>query len=393
MDDRHTLLGATVIVVVLAAFAGVSGPFDAGVGDAADESEPDPDQLVERLVTDPPEAIDGELEETTVRNDTVVERTTYEVVYRPEPHEMRVRISGPGTETTLVQNRTHLWMYDGEENELTRGNLSEFEHGFVVPALEHDHDPDLVDEFEATHEGTEHVAGREAYALRFEEPQTNDAAIELLIGGREYRVLETRFDEPLVLVDHQLWIDRERHYPLLERTVLETPEGDSLVYETRYDRIEFELPEEPDPFHFDPAEDLEDVEDADPDEIADFPEYEVESYESIEAARAATSVRIPEPRVPDSYRFEEVRVTTLEDSERVHLHYADGEETVRVAAAPDATFDPRGVGVAVGDERGTITESGGDTWLYWECDGTLFWIAGAVDADEAVSIAESIECG
>ncbi len=388
MDDRLTVLGVAAIVAVLASFAAVVGPLATISGHAADE--PEPDQLVERLVTDPPEAIDGELEETTVRNGTVVERTTYEVVYRPEPHEMRVRITGPGTETTLVQNRTHLWMYDAEENELTRGNLSEFERGFVVPALEHDHYPDLTDEFEVTYEGTERVAGREAYALRLEGPQPDDAAIELLIGDREYRVLETRFDEPLVLVDHQLWIDRERHYPLLERTVLETPDGDSLVYETRYDRIEFELPEEPDPFDFYPARDLPD---ADPDEVTEFPEYEVDSYESIEAARTATSVRIPEPRVPDSYRFEEVRVTTLEDSERVHLHYADGEETVRVAASPDATFDPRGVAVAVGDGRGTLTEAGGLTRLYWECDGMLHWVIGSVDADEAAAIAESVDCG
>ena len=53
--------------------------------------------------------------------------------------------------------------------------------------------------------------------------------------------------------------------------------------------------------------------------------------DSIETARETTDVRIPDPEIPESYRLEVVRVTSAEDAERVHLQYARGEETIRLA--------------------------------------------------------------
>lgn len=380
MRDRRTTLWIALLAVTAAAFGGVA--LDGHWSHAAD-SEPDPDRLVERVDTDQPEAVDAELEETMVRNGTTVERTAYEVQYRPGTDEMRVRITGPDTDTTLVQNRTHLWEYDRLDDELTRGNRSDFDQGFIVPALEHDHYADLVDEFEVTHEGTDRVAGRDVDVVAFESPEADAASVELLVGDREYRLLETRFDEPLVLVEHRIWIDRDHRYPLAERTMLRTPDGESLVYETEYERVEFEIDDGAEPFAFDPPERV---------EREAFPTLDAETYDSIEAAREATDRPVPEPWVPEPYRFEEVRITSLEDAERIHLRYAHGEETIRLAISPDADFEPRGASVPVGDDRGVLTEAGGQTWLYWECEGTLHWVNGPIPGEDLVAIAESIDC-
>ena len=370
--------------MLAAVLVGVGGVAPPPAGQSADA--PDEDRLVAELAADGPNSFEGRLNETVERNGAVVESRTYDVVDRPDDVERRVTITGEdGSKVTLVRNESTAWVYDA-----SAGTFSETDidggGGFVVPALRQGYYEDLSDRFDAEYAGTERVAGRETHVVVFSDPsaQNGTASIDLLVGDRRYRLAERRFDEPLAVSEYRLWIDRKHAYPLKERTTLSTPDGESVVFTDRYERIEFGTDPDAETFTFDPPSDAE----------RERPRsgFETERFGSIEAADDAIPYAAPDPTVPDGYALGTAFVTRTPDAERISARYRRGSDRIVVSVWPGLDRPVRGARVDVDGRPGVLTERDGETGIHWDCAGRRYSVRGPHDAEELLAVAESIEC-
>jgi len=186
-----------------------------------------------------------------------------------------------------------------------------------------------------------------------------------------------------VFGEHRLWIHAEHDYPLKEQTTLVGQDGTTMNFTTRYDHVEFGTDHDEDTFTFDPPEDA---------VQRDPPEMSSENFESVEAAQAVAPYPVPEPTVPARFELDRILVAEVNDTTRVQLFYADGNETVRVRVLPGFDHELRGMSVSVDGHPGTVTRGYAKTTLYWTCADRTYAVIGPVSTEEKLSIAESIEC-
>jgi outer membrane lipoprotein-sorting protein len=382
MFDRHRLT-ALVLAAVLVGVGGIAPP---PTGQStADAPAPDPDRIVTELSTGGPSSFEGRLNETVKRNGTVVESTTYDVVDRPDEAARRVTITDEdGSKITLVRNDSTAWIYDASAG--TFSEIGADGGGFVVPALRQGYYEDLFERFDSEYAGTERVAGREAHVVVFSDPDAENgtASIDVLVGDRRYRLAERRFDEPLAVSEYRLWIDREHAHPLKERTTLSTPDGESVVFTDRYERIEFGTDPEPETFTFDPP----------PEAERERPRagLETERFDSIAAADESIAYPVPDPTVPEGYALETVYVTHTPEAERVSVQYRTGSDRLVASVRPEFDRSIKGASVDVGGRSGALVEHNGETSLYWDCADRRYSVRGPHDAEELLAVAESIDC-
>lgn len=382
MLDRHQFT-VFAIAAVLVALGGTALP----VTDQNPPEDPDPNQLVTELSAEGPSSFEGRLNTTVAENGTVVERTIYDVVDGPNETERRVAITtDDGRKITLVRNESTAWSYEESADTFSRHDVSDGSPGFIVPALRQDYYEDLTERFDPNYAGTERVGGREAYVLVFTDPKAEDgtASIDLFVGDQQYRLAERRFDEPLVLSEYRLWIDREHAHPLKERTTLTGPGGDSVVFTNRYEWIEFETDPDAETFVFDPPPEAE--------REAWTPDIETETYESIESADAAVSYVVPNPTAPAGYTLEEIRVTRLSSGERISIRYENGDGRFVVSVWPDLDQPMQGTSVDVDGQRGVVTDRNGEASIHWECTDRRYMIRGPQSVEKLLPVAESIDC-
>ena len=156
-----------------------------------------------------------------------------------------------------------------------------------------------------------------------------------------------------------------------------------MNFTTRYDDIEFGTDHDEETFTFDPPEDA---------TRHDPPEMEREEFASVTEAQSVVPYPVPDPTVPARFELDRVLVAEVNDTTRVGLFYADGNETVRVRVLPGFDHELQGMSVAVDGHPGTITRGYAKTTLYWSCADRTYSVIGPVSTEEKLSIAESVEC-
>jgi hypothetical protein len=112
----------------------------------------------------------------------------------------------------------------------------------------------------------------------------------------------------------------------------------------------------------------------------------------IQGGERATPPYHDHDQVPDGFELTRALVADVNDTTRVALHYADGNETVNVRVLPDFDHELQGMSVSVDGQPGTITRGRATTSLYWECADRTYSVHDGLSAEEKLSIAESIEC-
>ncbi|MFW6046113.1 MAG: hypothetical protein ACOC8O_04575 [Natronomonas sp.] len=369
---------ASILVLVATGFAPVP------VNDSQpDESlDRDPASLVSNMTDSKPEYVEGDLSFVTEHNGTELDRKAYEVAERPKGDTWRVHIDDEATDLTLVANESTVWSYDKVEREVVR--IDRDEGGVVVPAIEFDHYADVTDDFELRYEGFDRVAGRDAHVVVFSDPADAEptASIELLIGENAYQLAGSTIEEPMVLDEHRLWIDRETAYPLKERTEMTSPDGETITITTEYDRIAFDGDPPPDVFEFEPPADAE----------VRTPSTASE-YDSIDAAAEAVPYAIPDPDVPDGFDLRRIAVREINDGIAVFVVYWDGTDRVTVSASPSSGHDVNGLAVDVNGQPGTLVDTASGSSIQWSCSDRTYRVIGTLSAEAQLEVAESVDCG
>ncbi len=383
MLDRPPAIALLAVGCLLALGVGGAGVLPAGDDHAGPA---DPETLVDEMLADSPRSVEGELEEVVERNDTVLERTRFEVVREPPEEKKRVRVVNPGEgNLTVVQNESTAWWYDEDEHEVTRYDREGSGRTVIVPAIRYSQYGRVVDEFETRYAGTGSVAGHDAHVVVFTDPsdEPTTASIDVIVGDSEYSLVETRLAEPLVLGTHRLWIHAEHDYPLKEQTTLVGRDGNTVSFTTRYEHIEFGDEHDDGTFTFDPPDDA---------AVREPPEMERERFGSVDAAEAVVPYAVPDPTVPAEFELSDVYVSWVNDTTRVSLEYADANETVRVTVWPDFDHEIEGVNVTVGDRPGTLTQNYARTSVYWRCDGRMYSVSSQLSTERQLAVAASVEC-
>jgi len=207
-------------------------------------------------------------------------------------------------------------------------------------------------------DGTEHVAGREAYVLHVD-------AVESAASDFEQTV----------------WVDTERFFPLKQRTEW-TDDGERASVTTTYENVTF------DPGFGDAAFALDPPANATV-ETLDTPEQT--TYASTDRLREETAIPVPEPDVPASFRLAYASQTTG-DVSGVGVEYVNETGTISVAKY-DRTFPARGDRtVSLGNTDAAVS-LGLTTSVSWNCGDYRYTVRGqGVPVQVLVDVAESVGC-
>lgn len=378
MFERWSTVALLAAAGLLFVHAGGAGVGPAVFGPA--EPDPAPETLLSETTGEHPTALEGRFSTVIERNGTELERTTYDVVDRPGRDELRVRITDDdGSRMTIVINETTAWRYDADDGEVLV--LDRDQQDIIVPSLEYEHYPDLAEDFEAEYAGSDRIAGHDTHVVALS-PETTGASLDVLVGQREYRLVEATVDDPLVVSEHRVWVDTEHTHPLKERTTMTGPDGETVTLTNRYERVTFDVDLDEEAFEFEPPDDAEIRQPA-----------TFEEYETVEAAAEVVPFSIPQPELPAGYERQRVSVADREDSTLLSVAYADGEERTTVTVAEtDHSAEPRGVSVDIDGREGMVVDTRSGTMVQWSCSERIYRIGGSEPAETQLDVAASIDC-
>lgn len=303
--------------------------------------------------------------ETEIDGDT--QRTTMAFWERP-PDRYRTEViestgAGSSSDVTVFDGNTS-WHYDTEANEVTR-----FETDTDTAAAEFDIDESeviesILEDYDVEYTGDETVGDRETYVL---ELTPTDEESEPALG---YDALT-------------LWVDQEYWYPIKQHAELSTGE-ETIAVTTTYEEIAFNEGIDDDRFEFEPPEDA---------EIVDAEMPDTRQFDDLEEAAAAVPFDVAEPTVPDEYAVESVTTSEYDDTTTLSATYeseASDDSLFVTITDGDATAD--GESIDVGDREGVLVDSFATTMIEWECDGLVYSVSGEHDAEDLVSIGETVDC-
>lgn len=395
MQERRATTSPAVVaaVLVVAAAVATAGAVFATGSPAAPTLEP--------LGTDASDqyaAIDGvaATRTTVVERGNDVHRTVARVEFRPGTDHRRVEVleSTDRRYEVSVATGSTLTLYDRDENAVTRFALSganteptrgeRVERLFeqlnvtaatdsasttvpagvsplpVVPPSSARRPSESIQAgpLELTFDGTATVNGREAHVLRLSAPGDSASALAQTI-----------------------WVDAAHYFPLKQRTTW-TDDGERVSVTTTYSNVTFDPGLTAGTFDFDaPANATV--------ERLDTPE--TTTYATADRLGAATSLSVPEPSVPASFRLTVASETTGE-IHGVGLRYAN--ETARVTIAKyNRTFPARGDRTVTVAGHEAELSVGPTSSVSWNCDDFRFTVRGqGVPVDVLVAVARSVAC-
>jgi outer membrane lipoprotein-sorting protein len=224
-----------------------------------------------------------------------------------------------------------------------------------------------VENYTASYEGTETVAGRETHVVE----------------------LAPSDDAPTVASDLRIryYLDTERYFPV-KVTRSMTVNGKEFRIVSEYTNVEFD-PGIPDSrFRFDPPGNA---------TVVDLDESR-ETFETRAAASANVSMTLPEPEVPDGYELSRVGVLRG-DITTVTAFYENGNGSVLYVSKhsePRSTGSAEGVTVDVGGSEGRYVATDSLGSVVWSCvDGRQYAVVsvdGSLSQSEVVAIARSTGC-
>jgi outer membrane lipoprotein-sorting protein len=223
---------------------------------------------------------------------------------------------------------------------------------------------DIEVETTASYEGTETIAGRDAYVISVE--STNETGT---VGNWTY------------------YLDAEWFVVLGTETNVSV-DGERVRSSFRIQNITFNSDPPPGRFEFTPPANATVVEG-----------YGIgldrESYDSRTALAAAVNFSVPDPDTPPGFVLTRATHVTFNDTQQATLQYASDITTLAVTKQT-TTFNESterdGESVTVGAQTGRYTEGPRQNTLQWNCNGNGYFVAGPLSREELVAIASSIAC-
>lgn len=357
------------------------------------------------ITSDEPELPDGEavVEQFTsvgVYNATLTVETTAgnrtteiraERTIRPTTGEYYEVSVIDGNRTITVSNGTTQWLYRPEQNTVTvvkvdgeeqLNRTDQLRQLFdsigtdqessrqilpIVPRFTAAADSDdsstlqtdrWSDPLEVSYEGTETVAGREAYVITLESVEGGERQVEQTL------YLDTEW---FVFLQMEWEIEAERDGER-ERTT------GRMTFET----VEFDPTVNEELFEFEPPAN------ATVRRIGDH----VGQFRNYSAVVRESDQPVPEPQVPADFEFERGTVTT----EAVNLQYTDGTSTLYVARR--TTDEEINDGEEIGRDGRTYyyRDRGAGNSLQWACGDAIYSVAGELDREGVLDVASSVRC-
>ena len=117
------------------------------------------------------------------------------------------------------------------------------------------------------------------------------------------------------------------------------------------------------------------------------------SYDSLADARADLNFSVPTPEVPADFSEDRVVVARYGNDATLTTTYTNGSDTIAVVQSerdPLARIDTDGENVTVGTTDATYLEARDTGVVFWRADGLTYAVAGSVDRDTLLGVAESV---
>ncbi|GAB7091249.1 hypothetical protein JCM18237_15200 [Halorubrum luteum] len=402
--DSARSVAVAVVAIVFVAVGGVA-VVDQLPGSHAD-SEPDGEALVsevfeadgatyETMQATREFELNESSEGTTPTEPTI--RTVSEVWRNPPDGEREEVIvdTGPTSDggDVIVINGTVRQHYFAADEQL----LYDDEANWSVPRS---YGLARADEIDAEYVRSASVDGRETHVveLRPVDPERT-GAITLLVGDEEFELAvgeSADADETDTTAGTTTWwIDVETGTPIRERVELRgSGPNESRTMTTTYTDVRFDEPIPDERFAFDPPTGTDVYEPMDSIDV-----------ESVTDADEALPFDVPEPDVPDRFRFGGVNANEFRGDLTAEFYYRDGDTSedvwIRVTERPPRHDEDRSAVIEerVGPFEGVLAETFLGTTYAWRCDGVTHEVsvdlAAETDRSErqlAIDLAESMGC-
>lgn len=340
--------------------------------------------------------------ETTTRIGNETTRSTRRVTARPGTGAYRsVAVGNTSGYDVTISNGTVIWLYD-RENETARRlevdtgtNSTALLGGEQVERLLH----------AALDEDNESAAGVSTLPMvsttRGSAPsgslEENESSFGVNVSyrgtervdGRETYVLEltgTDVPENGTLDDYssRVWVDTEWFVALRQQTNF-TVDGERYAVEQRYRNVSFDLDLSNVSFELDPSASNVTVESG----------PSLTEYDSRDALARNATLSVPEPDVPDDFRFDQ-GIRNVGEARSISLQYTNGTASVSVTVrnTTESAASDDGTEVQIGSATGRLQTFGASTLVTWDCEGRSYTVIGSNLANETtVNVAQSIGCG
>lgn len=372
------VLAVFVLVVLLAGCSGI----------LADEQElPEPDEAADQY-----ESLDAYsasfTSEMTSGNET--EQWEGEIIVRPSTGEVYQTVSRNGEPPMiLVSNGTVRWIYDAQNESVTRVNSSvdtslrrqRIEHlvGLVAndgnesgtpgiptaPVVPSGESPpvETIDAnlTQVRYNGIEDVGDRRAHVIVVETTPEADF---------EYR--------RLVYLDTE-WFVAIRGES--ERVI----DGEHYRTEFRFENVTFNPDIPDDRFEFDPPENT----------TVNTTSFDRVRYETREELVDAADLSVPDPEIPDRFDLVRAQRSVSDNVTTLSLRYSSATTDLFVAkraVSGSHNWTGDGDSVVVGNQTGVYRQTGTSGLVEWTCDGSVYTVGGQLPKERLLEVAESVAC-
>jgi outer membrane lipoprotein-sorting protein len=392
---RQFLFGLVVVSLAITGAVAISTVLDDGT---AADSDPFAENASERLA-----AIDSvsATRTTVIERGNETRRTVERVRLDPDTGGVwRQRVTGPGDIDRRISNGTTLWLYDRDEETVTRLDQQD---GPGLYARFLDRIPALVATLNRASNATTTPTGsppsgaplpvvpagetgqsvptptaaRGSYTVTATGTATVDGRSVLKL------TLERTGSEPVAAYRQTLWLDEQWYFPVRTRTAW-TQGGQRTIITTTYSNLTINPGLDPSLFQFDPPEDVTVETPTTPDQ---------QQFDSLSSLRRASNMTIPEPTLPESYVLEKATRTTGRIGS-IGLRYVNATSVVTVTKL-DTVIPPTSEGepVIVDGQIATYRVIGAEHSLVWDCGGGLYKVRGrGLPRSTLVEIADSVGC-
>jgi outer membrane lipoprotein-sorting protein len=347
-DLRPSALG-----LLLAAAVVLSG-CSAATGPLGDDQEAAVADRVEQRMND----IDGfsATRTNTVTVDGETQTSRAEVWIRPDTGQSRSEALSPerqaGDVTVVGDDVT--WYYDASENLATRTNITipDSTDSGIGGQLSR-----LVEDRSVVYDGEVQLEGQSVWKVRLLPDNESDDRITSNVT---------------------MWVDTEKRFPVQVRYAMS---GELNVTATvHYDDLTINPGIDDARFTYEPPANA----------TVERDSVDLRTFDSRAELAASANATVPDPEVPDGFDFESG--STIDGA--VSMQYSNGSASVSVTHSPDAAGPPsdRGESVSVGDHDGRYVSIGETGSVQWTCDDGRLSVAGDVDRETLLTVAESIGC-
>ena len=353
--------------------------------------------------------------ETTFTGPNGTRRSTVQVSARPGTGSYReVPVSSDRPRELLISNGSAQWTYDRGNNTVTvmSGTASD---PYLRQAERVERLFTRLNVSRAAVDERKTVSARPVIRLPVQRPsrepttgRTNASTgnVTLVyngtatVGGRETYVLEITTGPPpesatgtFTNFSRKLYVDTEWFLPLRTEASYEA-NGDRYQSTRVLRNVSINPGLDDSLFTFTPPEDAR--------VVSLLPDLDVTAYSDPGALADNTTIPVPEPELPDSFRFDRARLTTGELGS-LSLSYVNDTATVGVGvtplrsavnATPNASDPAIDTDLRINGENATYRRFGTARSVQWSCAGYQYSVTGrGVGRDFIVRVAESIECG